>query len=195
MVSQSIFFQSHVPFQDADDNGCLLDWATSFSLPREHLLKRRTLLTTLPTLAKEWKVSFELNPESYDQRGLTQVLQMTIGGKSGNVGDRTPALWIHNTRGVYIATTLDGKANVGKYFRSMKPPVGEWTTIEMIQAKQDFSYIFSVTIGGGQVWSVENSKPEEFSDVKVYASSPWYLAQAGAIRGLQIENKIRGKIK
>ena len=193
MVSQSIFFQSHVPFQDADDNGCLLDWATSYSLQREHLLKRRTLLTTLPTLAKEWKVSFEFNPERYNQRGYLQIFQMTIGGKTGNVGDRTPSLWIHSTRGVYIATTLNGRASVGKFFRGF-PPVGEWTSIEISQAKQDFSYIFSVTIGGEEIWSVANSKPEEFSDVKVYASSPWYLAQAGAIRGLQIENKIRGKI-
>ena len=120
---------------------------------------------------------------------------MTIGGKSGNVGDRTPSLWLHNPRGVYIVTTLNGRANVGKFFGSKKPPVGEWTRIEISQTKQDFSYMFSLTIGGEEVWSVANSKPEEFSDVKVYASSPWYVAQAGAIRGLQIENKIRGKIK
>lgn len=158
-------------------------------------MKKSTLLTTLPTLSKQWKVSFEFNPKSYNQRGYAQVLQMTVGGKSGNVGDRTPSLWLHKTRGVYIVTTLNGRANVGKFFSNMKPPVGEWTRIEISQAKQDSSYTFSLTIGGEEVWSVANSKPEEFSDVKVYASSPWYAAQAGAIRGLLIENKMRGKTK
>ena len=159
------------------------------------MLKRNSLLTTLPTLGKEWKVSFEFNPTNYNQRGFAQVLQMTIGGKSGNVGDRTPGLWLHKTRGVYIVTTLNGRPNVGKNFRSMKPPVGEWTTIEISQEKQASSYIFSLTIGDEEVWSVANSKPQEFSDVKVYAASPWGSAQAGSIRGLQIENKILGKIK
>ena len=158
-------------------------------------MKKNSLLTTLPTLAKEWKVSFEINPKSYNYRGYAQVLQMTIGGKNGNVGDRTPSLWIHRTRGVYIITTLDGRANVGKSFSKKKPPIGQWTRIQISQAKQDSSYMFSLTIGGETVWSVANSKPEEFSDVKVYASSPWYVAQAGNIRGLQIENKIRGTVK
>ena len=157
-------------------------------------MKRRTLLTTLPTLAKEWKVAFEFKPKSYNQRyTYAQVLQMTIGGKSGSVGDQTPSLMFHKRRGVYIVTALNGKAKVGKFFPSMKPPVGKWTRIEISQAKQDSRYMFSLTIGDEEVWSVANSKPEEFSDVKVYASSPWYGAQAGAIRGLQIENKIRGK--
>ena len=159
------------------------------------MLKKSSVLTTLPILTKEWKVSFEFNPKSYKYRGLAQVLQITIGGKSENIGDRTPSLWIHKTRGVYIITTLDGKANVGKSFAKKKPPIGEWTRNEISQAKQDSSYMFSLTIGGETLWSVANSKPEEFSDVKVYASSPWFVAQAGSIRGLQIENKIRGKMK
>ena len=156
------------------------------------MLKRSTLLTTLPTLAKEWRVSFEINPKSYTYRSYAQVLQMTIGGKSGNIGDRTPSLWFHKTRGVYIVTTLNGRANVGKFLKPL-PPAGEWTTIEIMQAKENSNYMFSLTIGGDRVWSVANSKPEEFSDVEVYASTPWYVAQAGYIRGLLIENKIRGR--
>ena len=159
------------------------------------MLKKRSVLTTLPILTKEWKVSFEFNPKSYNYRGLAQVLQITRGGKSENIGDRTPSLWIHRTRGVYIVTTLNGEANVGKFFAKKKPPIGEWTRIEISQAKQDSDYMFSLTIGDEKVWSVANSKPQDFSDVKVYASSPWYVAQAGNIRGLQIENKIRGKMK
>ena len=159
------------------------------------MLKKRSVLTTLPILTKEWKVSFEFNPKSYNYRGLAQVLQITIGGKSENIGDRTPSLWIHRTRGVYIVTTLNGEANVGKFFAKKKPPIGEWTRIEISQAKQDSDYMFSLTIGDEKVWSVANSKPQDFSDVKVYASSPWYVAQAGNIRGLQIENKIRGKMR
>ena len=53
--------------------------------------------------------------------------------------------------------------------------------------------MFSFAIKGEVLWSTENSDPREFSDVEVYASSGWYNAQAGYIRGFQIENMTPGK--
>ena len=151
-------------------------------------------MTTLPTLAPEWKVSFELNRQSSTYRSYASVLHLTIGGKSGAVGDRTPSIWFHRTVGVYIVTTLNGVANAGQKFKKHKPPIGEWTTFEISQTRKGSTHVFSVRIAGEEVWSEENSTPQEFSDVKVYASSPWYLAQAGSIRGLLIENKLLGKV-
>ena len=120
---------------------------------------------------------------------------MTIGGRSGNVGDRTPALWIHKTRGVYISTTLDGKPTVGKFFRTKKPPINEWTTVEISQARKGSKYMFSLIIKGEILRSVENTQPRRFSDIHVYASSEWSVAQAGSIRGFKIENMMPGKNK
>ena len=60
--------------------------STSFSFQEDQILKRNTLLTTL-------------DPQSFNLRDFAQILQLTIGGKSGNVGDRTPALAIHKFRG------------------------------------------------------------------------------------------------
>ena len=171
-----------------------MDWQTTFSLPNEHILKRNTLLKTLPTLAKEWKVTFDFKPTDYNYRGPAQVLQMTIGGKVGNIGDRTPALWMHKTRGVYIVTALSGKAAVGKYIKK-KPSIDEWSKVEISQVKQGYKYMFSLVIKGETLWSVENTQPKEFSNVKVFASSDWHVAQAGSIRGLKIESKLPGTNK
>ena len=133
-------------------------------------------------------MSFEFNPKSYNYRGYAQILQMTIGSRNGNVGDRTPALWIHNTRGVYISTTLDGKPNVGKFFRTKKPPINEWTRVEISQVKNGRKYLFSVAIKGETLWSEENTRPKEFTDVMVFASSNWYAAQDGSIRQFEIKS-------
>ena len=122
------------------------------------------------------------------------MLHLTIGGKSGAVGDRTPSIWFHRTVGVYIVTTLNGVANAGQKFKKHKPPIGEWTAFEISQTRKGSTHVFSVRIAGEEVWSEENSTPQEFLDVKVYASSPWYLAQAGSIRSLLIENKLLGKM-
>ena len=171
-----------------------MDWQTIFSLPSEHILKKNTLLKTLPILAKEWKVTFDFKLTNYNYRGPAQVLQMTIGGKVGNIGDRTPALWMHNTRGVYIVTALSGKAAVGKYINK-KPAINEWSKVEISHVKQGYKYIFSLVIKGETLWSVENTQPKEFSNVKVFASSDWHVAQAGSIRGLKIESKLPGTNK
>ena len=85
------------------------------------------------------------------------------------------------------------KPNVGKLFRTKKPPVNEWTAVEISQTKKGSKYFFSLMMKGETLWSVENRNPRQFSDVHVFASSEWYVAQAGSIRGLQIENMMPGE--
>ena len=63
----------------------MLDWTSTFSLPSEHLLKRNTLLTTLPYLAKEWRISFEFKPNNYNYKGYAQIIHMTIAGKGDDL--------------------------------------------------------------------------------------------------------------
>ena len=179
--------------KNEEPNSCLLDWKTEFFLPTEHPLKKASLLTTLPTLTKEWKISFELKPTNYQYASFAQILQLSIGGKSESVGDRTPALWIHKTRGVYLATTLGGKVFTGKFFKTKKPATKKWTSVEISQTKRGSKYMFSFALKGETLWDVENKDPRQFSSVKVFASSSWYEAQVGSIRGLKIENKMPGK--
>ena len=120
---------------------------------------------------------------------------MTIGDNTGTVGDRTPALWIHKTRGVYIVTTLNAVASVGKFFKTKKPALNEWSKVEISQVKIGQKYFFSLAIKGETLWFVENRRPKEFTDVMVFASSDWYAAQDGSIRQFAIENKKSGKGK
>ena len=54
-------------------------------------------------------------------------------------------------------------------------------------------YVFSLVIGGETFMYEENNSPTKFSNVKVYASSNWYPAQAGSIRRLKIETKQTGE--
>ena len=192
-VGQSlwIIFFHHLFFWK--EIGCLRDWATSYSLPSEHLLERGSLLKTLPNLTKEWRVSFEFNPMNYNYKGYAQILQMTTGGKYGNIGDRTPALWMHPSRGVYISTTLNGNHGIGKSFPTKKPPINQWTTVEIKQSREGLDYKFSLVLNGETLWSVRNSDPRDFSAVQVYFSSSWYVAQAGSIRNLRIETMTPGQ--
>ena len=170
----------------------LMQWTTAFKLEHEHEIAKDSLLTTLPTMTKEWKVKFEVNPLDYSVAGYASVLHMTIGGKgvgsNAKVGDRAPAIWFHKTRGVLVSSAKDGKVSYSKFFKIF-PPAGEWTEIEVSQILVSSQYIYSISIGKKEVFSETNTKPVELSDVKVYSGSPWYSSLRGLLRNLKIEIK------
>ena len=135
-------------------------------------------------MAKEWKITFEVNPTHFRWNGWKSVLHMTTGGK----GDRVPAIWFHKTRGVLVSSALGGWASFNRFFKPL-PPAGEWTRIEVSQILVSSQYMFSITIRNEQVFSKPNTKPVELSGVKVYAGSPWFPGQKGSLRNLKIEMK------
>ena len=176
--------------QDQDDS--MMEWTTAYSLEGEHEIAKNTLLTTLPKMTKEWKVTFDVNPTDYRSKSSASVLHLTIGGKgtgsSAKVGDRIPAIWFHKTKGVLVSTALDGKASYNKFVKPL-PSVGAWTRIEVKQSLVSSQHIFSITIGNEEVFTKPNTKPVELSDVKVFAGNPWSSSQKGSLRNLKIEIK------
>ena len=153
------------------------------------------MLSTLPLLAKEWRVLLDFKANNFN--GLAQVLHITTGGKgagSGSkYGDRTPAIWTHSSRGFLVSSAVGGKYSYAKYFKPL-PSLGEWTSIKVAQEKVGSRTVYSITIGGKKVFSVTNSKPAQFESVKVYASSDWYSPVSGLMRNLLIQNKNYGEL-
>ena len=164
----------------------LREWTTAYSMAGEQEIAKDNRLITLPQLTKEWKVSFEVKPTDYKYTGYASLLHMTIGGNRGQVGDRSPAIWLHKTRGVLVSSTIDGKVSYGKTVRPL-PAAGKWTKIEVCQIDDGSRYEFSITIGDKKVFSKTNSKPVDLKDVTVYLGSPWYTNQKGFVRNLKIE--------
>ena len=165
-------------------------------------ITKSNLLTTLPVLKKEWRVSFEFKANSI-KSGLDQIFHMTIDGKGigkgSKNGERTPAVWMHNTKGLLIISTVGGKISYPTYSKPVPTP-GQWVNIEIGQEKvptrrvsQGYVIKFSITVDGTRKRYVTNSKPSDFENVKVYASTPWYNAVSGAIKNLLIETKLDGR--
>ena len=145
-------------------------------------------------MKKEWKVSLDFKANNFN--GLEQLLHMTVGGKgSGSgakYGDRTPAIWTHSSRGFLISSAVGGKPSFAKYFKAL-PSDGQWINIEIGQQLEASKMIYYISIGGKKVFSIKNSKPSEFEDVQVFASSRWYSPSSGFIRNLLIKNKNDGR--
>ena len=159
----------------------------------EHALERDTLLTTLPTLGLEWNISHEFRPTEYPG-GWRNSLHLTIGGNSGEYGDRIVAIWPSSRRrpgNMFVMSAVSGDSNYIHY--SLQPPMGVWTNIQVSQTLEDERYMYRIVVGGEEVHAVENTEPAEFENVKVYASNPWYDAQPGSIRNLVIESAVQGE--
>ena len=138
-------------------------WITAYSLHKEHKIEKGDLLTTIPVLTKEWKLSFELKAKEIEE-GFQQVLHMTTGGKGAGsgakYGDRTPAIWIHDSRGLFVSSAVQGKPSFANY---IKPPwwyyentwstawwytQDEWIKIEVGQELVASEMIYSISIDG-----------------------------------------------
>ena len=153
-----------------------------------HEVAKNALLTTLPKLTTEWRLSFEVNPTDFKYNGYASLLHLTIGGNRGRVGDRSPAIWLHKSRGVLVSSAIDGKVAYSKTVKPL-PAAGEWTKIGVSQVLVGAKHVYSITIGDKKVFSKTNSKPVELTDVKVYSGSPWYTNQKGFLQKLKIETK------
>ena len=166
----------------------LTEWTTAYSMEGSHEVAKNALLTTLPKLTTEWRLSFEVNPTDFKYNGYASLLHLTIGGNRGQVGDRSPAIWLHKSRGVLVSSAIDGKVAYSKTVKPL-PAAGEWTKIEVSQVLLGANHVFSISIGDKEVFTKMNSKPVELSRVKVYSGSPWYTNQKGFLQKLKIETK------
>ena len=163
------------------------NWSTAFEQPDESPLMKRKLLGTIPALGKQWRVSFEVFPESFNHKGLASVLHMMTGEKANKFGKHIPAVWIHRSKAIFVSTSLGKKPTFTRRFRSKALALRTWTQIEVSQSWQGENHIYAVKIGGKQVFLTKNTRPREFYNVKVYAVSPSSSPLAGAIRNLKIE--------
>ena len=175
---------SFVPscFVDADHNLGEAKWTPAYDLLEEHEIRKDNLLTMLPIMTKEWRVCFDIKPLHYNHTGWANVLHLTIGGNLGEYGDNILKVGFNRKLGVAIRSAVNGNTSYVKYVQEELPPIGFWTRFEVKQEKEGSRYIFSVRIGDEEVWSVENSQPEEFANVLVYAGSPWNKPLAGIIK-------------
>ena len=168
----------------------------AFFLEEELEVSENNLLATISKLGSEWRVVFEFKPTNYINgsfEGWTNLLHLTIGGDIGRHGDRTPAIFFHPDRGIYICSSVGQDDDYCFQSSPLRPTLGIWTNIEIGQRENGNRLSYYISVAGEEVHSVTNTQPREFADVKVYASDPWYTPQPGYIRNLSIESRLEGE--
>ena len=114
---------------------------TSWSHPDQLTLIKGMLLTTLPILGKEFKISFDFTPYQY-LNGWTCLVHLTSTGTGyGTYGARIPSLHFRNDLGLHICSAISGKHNKC-YNTGMSPVLNKWTEIIISQTFEEYKYIF-----------------------------------------------------
>ena len=57
---------------------------------------------------------------------------------------------------------------MSKVSKELPPAINEWTNFVISQERRGSDYIFTLVMKGKTLWSAKNTKPQEFSDVKVF---------------------------
>ena len=125
----------------------------------------------MPSLSKEWKVSFTLLPIDLKSKWKS-ILHITTGENACCFGSRTHAIFA-KASGLNVHSAISGDEN--KPFSFPPPTIGLYTTFEIRQEiKEEGKMIFTVVIDGVEVHQMENTDPRVFENVAVYVANPWH---------------------
>jgi len=157
-------------------------------------LEKSKLLATLPKWGKTYSVSFEVNPTEFQWR-WQNVIHLTTGGDNNGRGSRIPNVNFRGTRPsssgarMQICSAINWSGNSCRYARSLVPK-GQWTKVEISQQPEGQYHRYKVVVGGQQVYSIVNTKAQEYENVKVYAADPFHTTAKASIRNLELKSPV-----
>jgi len=165
-------------------------YITSLTCTSSFIMQRGNMIRTLPTIQKEYAISFKVLPTKFSS-GWHSVIHFTTGGDLDVYGSRIPGVWFRPEGGgsLYICSAVNGNKDFCSTPATARPleyPLNELTEVRISQKMDGDDYFYTIKINGITVVRVQNNQPEVFSNVKVYMGDPWHPAQEGYIQDLVI---------
>ena len=104
---------------------------SGFIITTALVLKKGHLITVLPYLGREFKISFEVYLSSFSSADWASVIHFTTGGNSKYYGERNPAIWVTKYKQFHVTCSLNGVPN--KWFMTGPQPLKTWIPIIITQ--------------------------------------------------------------
>ena len=119
-------------------------WSSIFEKLAPFELKWNALLTTLPSLPREWMVEFEFKPTNFDHSGWTNIFHMT----TAPWGTGSLRCFITGAGGAPLSFTIMSHDNQNGYYHQNfpPPPIGKWTKIRVSQELIDGKFRYRIFI-------------------------------------------------
>ena len=153
-------------------------------------MKQNNFIKEFQNWGMEFNIEFSLKVTQLQTAEWTNVFHFTADGDNEKYGDRIPALYIHKNGHFRICSAINDK----KCFRTeIHFVIGKVHQISIKQWRNPMQkYSFEIIMDGEQKQKIENTKPQSFPKVKLYASDPW-TPSFGPALGVICNVKIAGQ--
>ena len=149
-----------------------------------HEIQKGFLLTTIPTLPKQFEVTFNYQATKY-YGSWSSILHMR-STVNGQMGQRVPGFFPLNNK-ILVAFAVDGNWNWN--FWTPVFPLHKWISFQVTQTMEAKTYVYRVYMDGKLLKEHINKKPRLFDDVGVWVGNKEYHAQNGFVKNLVIKSK------
>jgi len=151
---------------------------------------RNTLIATIDNWGPEYRVAVDIMVHSagtVNDYGYSSILHCTSSGSDCcNIGARIPAIFYHRSGYFHITSGVNENGN---YQVNYNMNLNKWYHIEIVQANKNGKFYYTVNIDGVEIRNVENTNPQSFEDVKVFAGNNFYPASDATYKNLIWESK------
>merc|ERR1711953_1621113 len=154
---------------------------------------RNTTIGTLANWGPEYRVSVDImvhSAGSTDVYGYSNILHFTAGADdwTSKLGERIPAIYYHrNPESVFHICSTVGTNGNSCFDYNIE--FNKEYHIDIVQAKKNGKFYYTVNINGEEIKNVENTNPQSFEDVKVFGGNNFNPASDASYKNLIWESK------
>ncbi|XP_065683176.1 uncharacterized protein LOC100198829 isoform X2 [Hydra vulgaris] len=143
------------------------------------------ILSVLPTIEKEYLVSFDYYPSSFPYVGFYSVIRFTSIDVPYDNEHNVSGVYLHSSGSLLIASSING--NGFKHYYTDVIELKQWINIEISQALKCGMYIYRIKLNSILVYLEVNYQSQRFQNIRVYASD-LTLPSDGLIKNLNVYN-------
>ena len=170
---------------------CAIDSKKYVLVEAEQAPAKGHVLTVLPHLYMAYEVKLEVMVFGLATGTWVNLLHLTNSGNTDKYGGSNPSIWAYGSSAPYfrIHSAIDANKGWRNDFHNFRIPTNSWIEMTVAQKFEHGIWMYTVTIDGTQLYGIQNNVPVDLTNVKVYASNPWYAPLNGSIRRLEISTR------
>ena len=154
-------------------------------------VQQREILDYYPLWSNVYRVEADITVIALPKREELNVFHFTQSNSCCNMGDRIPAVFV-NKAGYFDISS--GVNNNGNYIFQYNFTLGKKYHIAIQQYLQiGKNFIYRIEVNGQSVHTAQNYQPNNYTDVKVYASDPWNIplsSEYGLLENFKISSDL-----
>ena len=100
-------------------------------------LAKNKLITELPYIGKQYKISFDLLISKFDAEVYQSIIHFGLGGNAEAYGDRAPAVWVHKDKYLHVTSSINGNLNLYYNVQSVPLVENKWFKVQISQTLID----------------------------------------------------------